>query len=468
MPIGIPSLPIGLAAGALAQQIAALYIAMADASQPLPGFIEGWALNSFNGIDNSAPTAAGIPADSIGQLDLEYTVSGAAGAASLTISAGDQSKGTGQWGGVIQHDDGTYGLYTVNSLAAGVCSMYPALRATVTAQTLRNSGGAVNGQHYTLPGYKALARSIFARTKGDCYRNRYVAKWTAADGAKADWTETGGMTSGQFSFSTSNASTTLGWTGRGNKAIQGTPTSPYTGKGLTKTFAIGGAGGFMEAFVSCWKTPEGFAPFRVKLVIDGVTISNASYDSNSGLKRVIIPYSGGTSAVLTVTRDDETAGGYSLRIGDVTFWSYDRAETWTNPVIDKNANVVVLGDSWSAFYANGLGTELQAAITGAGGTGTVSTVALSGQTAEWGLANFDALVAPLAPAQVVVEFFTNDKNSFGAANYGRWLIAMYQIGLKCQAIGARPIFVMPQPTQSFSQSVDHGIWAEKIGTGLPL
>lgn len=452
----------------------ALYVRMSDTSKPLAAFIEGWALNSFNGVANAAPTGTGIPTDSQGLMQLEYTVSGSAGGTTLTISAGDQSKGTGTWGGVIQHDNGTYGLYTIHSLGSGVATCYPPFRATVTSKNLRNIAGSVNGQHYTLPGYKALARSIYARTKGDAYRMRYAAKWTAATGVKEDWTAVGGLGAGQYSMQTVNAFITGGtlqntWRQRGRTIMAATSTAPHTGKGVSKTFSLGGASGFMEAFVSCAFLATVFVPFRAVLVVDGVTVFDQTYDANAGLVRVVANYSNATSATLTVTRSDETSGIAWLAIGDVTFWAYDRSETWSDPVIGKDDKVVVIGDSWTEYYSDALGAELaQAQIDAGGTTGSVVSVGLSGQTAEWGLANFDSLVAPENPDAVVILFFTNDRNSFGVNNSDRWLRAMYQMGLKCQAIGARPIFIMPLPTASISQAAEHGTWAERIGAGLPV
>ena len=455
----------------------ALYARMSDTSKPLPAFIEGWALNSFNGVATSAPSASGIGTDAQSQLLLEYTVSGSVGGTTLTIAAGDQSKGTGTWGGVIQHDNGTYGLYTIHTLGSGVATCFPPLRASVTSKTLRNLGGTVNGQHYTLPGYKALARNIYSRTKGDAYRVRYAAKWTARLGVKEDWTNIGGLGTGQYSLATDNSFVGNGnlvytWIARDTNYIRALPTSPYTGKGLEKTFALGGASGFLEAFISCSMGAPGatfpFASFRVQVIADGSTIHDQTYDANTGLLRLIVPYSAVTSATLRVTRAGEEAASYAIRIGDVTFWTYDRSLTWTDKVIGKNEKVVVIGDSWTEFYSDGLGAELQHAMTDDGGSGSVVSVGLSGQTAEWGLANFDSLVVPESPNVVVILFFTNDRNDFGVSNSDRWLRAMYQIGLKCQSIGARPIFVMPLPTASITQASQHGTWAERIGSGLPV
>lgn len=467
----------------------ALYQALADPILPLPSFIDGWTMGDLCGIRCEAPTAAGIPADSMGALQLEYTVSGAAGAASLAISAGDESKGTGIWAGVIQHDDSTYGFYRISSLAAGACAIYPNLRATVTAKTLRNVGGSVNGQHWTEPAYKALARRIFAATRRGGYRARYAAKWDSLTGVKADWTNTGGLLSGQYAMATVNPYISYtsvrsngAWVARGRTIIRATPAAPYTGKGLTKSFALGGHAGVLEMFVSAARIDAaaggGFYPFRVVVTVDGVGILDQTYTENDGLKRILLDYPAGTTGAITVTAADETwsATSTGIYIGDVIWWTYDRLGiTWTNPVIDKNVKTVVIGDSWTTFYPAGgsgvdgvLGTELQAAMTAAAGTGTVVSVGQAGQDAEFGLTVFDTLVTPEAPKQVVILYFTNDHNTYGDDGWARWLTAMYKLGRKCQAIGARPIFIMPLPTSSLGQAIGHGVWADELGYGLPI
>lgn len=457
-----------------------LYEALADPVLPLPAFVEGWAHNSWHSANFLAPTAVGIPLDSVGYLQLEYTVSGAAGASSLTISAGDLSKGTGQWGAVLQHDDGTWGMYAVSNVAAGACTIWPNLRATTTAKTLRNTGSANQGQHFTEPAYKALARMIYGTTRTSAYRNRYAARWQSAFGVKEDWTAVGGLLDSQKNMVLTNlmiqntANRAYGTLStRGRQVLQAKAAAPFTGKGVTKTFALGGSTGFLEMFISCANlngdANGGYYPFNVTVVVDAVTLHNTNYTENHGLQRIVVPYTNGTSGTITVKRIDETGDFHvALHVGDVTWWEYDRTPyqwAWTDSVIDKNAKTVVWGDSWSALYSNVLGGELQAAMTAAGGTGVVVNVATGGDTAENGLEDW-ALVAAQNPAQVVIEFFTNDQSAYGADGYARWLTTLYKMGRKCQAIGARPIFVMPLPTQALGQTINHGIWAERLGDGL--
>lgn len=463
-----------------------LYTALADPLLPLPAFIEGWALNSFHGVSYASPTAAGIPLDAMSNSLLEYVVSGVAGANTLTISSGDVTKGTGAWGAVVQHDDGTYGAYTVSGVAAGVCTVFPNVRATITNKTLGNLGGLALGQHYSERGYKALARKIYATTRSSAYRMRRAAKWDSSDGAAADWTAVGGI-GGQFSTSIINNFLgdaayrgTGSFISRGRRILQVAPSAAPIGKGVSKTFALGGTTGFLEAFASCSKfgvTPNMFAPFRCQVVVDGVTLLDQTFTENHGLQRIVVPYTAGVSATVTFTLTDATVlypGG--IAVGDVTFWAYDRIPqgfAWTDPVIDKNAKTVVLGDSWTTFYPSTVGgkdgalvRELQAAMTGAGGTGTVVGVGTGGTDAEFGLTEFDSKVAPELPKQVVICYFTNDHNEYSDYGYARWLTAMYKLGRRCQAIGARPIFVMPLPTQSGGQTVGHGIWADEFGAGM--
>jgi hypothetical protein len=353
---------------------AALFKKMARPDMPLPAFIEGWSVTDFNGGTGGTPPAVGAPLDSAGQSIVEYTVSGTAGDSALTISAGTASYGSGTWGGVIQHDDGTYGIYTISNLVAASCDIYPALRATCTGRTLRNNASPSDTTHKTEPFFKALARSIYARSKGNAYRLRYVSRWAAQSGASAEWSPTGGAIANNLTIFPTTVPVITGgalsgqWVGRGSRWMSVLVTSPYTGKGATKTFSIGGQAGFMEAFVACGSSAASpqFASFTVKLVIDDVTISEVTYAATTGLNRIIVPFSGGQSAVLTITRAAEEVGSFRIYVGDVTFWVYDRAETWTDPVIDKDAKTVVIGDSWTTEYSNAIGTELEVAMAASG------------------------------------------------------------------------------------------------------
>jgi hypothetical protein len=452
-------------------------------------FIGGWALNELIGMLAVAPTAAGISTDSMGAIQLEYTVSGSSGDSSLSISAGDQTKGTGTWSAILKHDDNTYGAYIVSNLGSNVCTIFPNLRATVTSKTLRNLGGTINGQHYTEPGFRALANFIWNSTRRATYRNRYAAQWRGSLGVKADWTNIGGLTSGQYAIATTNnviglttAKESNAFISRSRTTLTFNGASVRTGKGVTKTFSLGGKSGVLEMLVSCGLIGAvaggAFYPFHVNAKVDGVDIFDQTFVRNDGLVRILVDFPSGTSGVVTVTYSDDTGPTNTTGYVDcVNWWTYDRVPNgfaWTDRVIDKNGNVVILGDSWSTFYPTvpgqsdgALGQELQSLMTAAGGTGTVTSVGVAGTTAEYGLANFNTVVAPLNPTQVIIEFFTNDRNQYGDANYQRWLNALYAIGQKCQAIGAEPIFISPLQTSSLSQAIVHGIWADRLGVGLP-
>lgn len=460
------------------QQVAALFAQMSDPAKPMPSFVELFTQTSFNGVHSAAPSAAGIPVDSMGALLLEYNVTGTAGATSLTINSGDQSKGAGAWGATIQHDDGTYGVYCVTALASGTCTLYPALRSATTAKTLRNTIDGTGGQHLTDPPYKALGRRVKNSTRRDGFRLRYASRWSPDTGVLGDWAAYNGYTIGFASVNSLNPFIGAGlmtenFIARDTKGLQiGLGYVGHAGQGMTRTFPIGGASGMFEAFISRARSGIGMGgSFRVQLLVDGASVFDQNY---TGFCRVSAPYPAGTSAVVRVTAVDELQF-YGIRVGDVTFWAFDRSQDWTATAIGKDDKVVMLGDSWTTYYPNPGGTvqgvfgrEIQAAMAEEGGTGTVTGVGQGGKTAEWGLANFDTLVTPLAPNVVVINFFVNDQNSFGPTGWNRWLLAMYKIGLKCQAIGARPVFVMPTEVGNQPQSTAHGVWSTKIGAGLPL
>lgn len=440
---------------------------------PMPAFISLFAANDFFGMTCVAPTAGGIPTDSESAINLVYTVSGASGSQTLTISAGTEANGTGIWSAVLQHDNGTYGLYGVSALGAGVCTVTPALRATVTNGSLRNLGEAVNGQHLTDPGYRALARYIYAQTKQRTYRSRYAARWLARQGLIGDWTRTGGMSAGQANLAVAGNALPSGTGGRpliavGRWVANCTPTAPYTGKGFSKSFSVGGRTGYLETHICASVATTGpCVPVNVTVTADGVTVFNVTYGPNDYLQRVIAPYVNASTVVLTVSRSDETALAGSITIGDVFCWVYDRPTTPSDRVILPNDRVVVIGDSWTTRYSSLLASEIQTAMTQDGGRGTCVSVGLASQKASWGLANFDSLVAPLSPTVVVFNFSINDCNAvFRADEF--WIAQMHAIAAKAQALGATPVILLPPATASDGQCLSLGRWAELIWKGTSI
>lgn len=260
------------------------------------------------------------------------------------------------------------------------------------------------------------------------------------------------------------------WLSRNRLSIRPTDaTAPFTGSGITRTVALGGSSGFMELFISAFPVDAAEVKYTVTLEVDSVVLHNQEYIGiENGYQRILVDYEDATSATVTITRTDAINASYEIRVDDLTFWSYDRSIAWNDRVIDINGKTVVIGDSWTRWSDDAFSDELAALKTAAGGTGSVVNVGLGGQTAEWGLANFDSLVAPENPDDVVILFFTNDKNQFGGSNASRWMCALFEIARKCQAIGARPIIVMPVATQSLAQSADHGVFAGEIGLGLQV
>lgn len=455
-------------------------IKLSNPDQPTPYFIDGWTSGDFAGFNMANPDGVtSLPTDSMLQPILEFNVTGTAGTQTLTVNSGDESKGQGNWAAVIQHDDNTYGAYMVTALDSSSCTIWPNLRADVTAKTMRNMGGSHNGQHYTEPGYKALAHRIFKATKADAYRVRYVDAWNAQIGLASDWTPVVGGTLSMMTINNviANNSARSRWAfvSRSRRVMRSANQAPHTGKGATKTFALNGNSGMLEVFVSRADiTAAGnLHSFKVVASVDGTPFHDQTYTENNGLVRVFVPFPAGSVGVVTVTATDEA--GEAIWHDDVTWWVYDRLETWANRAIDINAKTVVYGDSWTTFYPSApmqidgiLGRELQSLMAAAGGSGQVVSVGQGGQTAEWGLANFDERVLPENPKQVLILFFTNDGNQYGDNGYARWMTAMFKIGRKCQMIGANPIFIMPSQTSSFGQSIRHGIWASALGKGLRL
>ena len=442
------------------RQVAWLYEQLLDTSKPMPAFFEGWASNSLHGQHYAVPTGyATVPPDSEGERIFSIDVTGVEGDKTLSGAGFNTTQGAGTWGCVIKHDDGTYGFYTASGITGSSITISPGLRSAATGKPLSSIGGAFNGQHYGLQATKALARGIARLTNGSGYRARYQSKLPA--NTESGWTKVGGNPYVEYQYAVNqfpNGGYGSYWSGRG--VLCSYIHTAIPGLGVSHTAALTGLSGYVELFVGVLE--GGGGPFRVRLLLDGIETYNQTF---TAFTRVVVPYSNANTGTIEITFAGTAAS--AARFGDLTWWAYDRAAAWNDTVIQPNDKVVVLGDSWSARYSGGLGTEIAQAQLDAGGvSGSVATVAQGGMTSEWGLAQFDVQVAPLSPDVVVIEYFVNDINSFGDANYLRWLVSLYKLGLKCQQIGARPLFVMPLPTQSQGQSSSLGTWAEKLGAGV--
>lgn len=441
-------------------------VTLSDPNKPLPCFIECWASNSFHGQQFGVPTGvAGIAADSEGERIFTATVSGATNDTQVTGAGFDNTNGTGSFAVAILHDDATYGIYTASGVTATTINISPALRATTTSKALAALGGTTNGQHIGQLGLKALARKIFATTQSSAYRIRYADRWRPGPRDHAGgWFGVGGQSSGSFNFDfRANQWVSAGagsyFHARGKRSFQFNP-GTTNGRGVDRTVALGGLSGYCEAFVGI---QSGSGTMNVTVTVDAVPVYNQNI---TALTRVIAPFTNGVSGNIAITLSGVTNA--LPAVGDVTWWVYDRSNTWTNGVIDKNDTVVVVGDSWSTRYTSVLCTELQQAMTDAGGSGTVTSAGLSGMTAEWALHSFPARIGTVKPNAVVIEYFVNDQNLYGEQNVARWLDNMYRLGIKCQKINARPIYVMPIPVASSAQTGPFGDWSAALGSGLMI
>jgi hypothetical protein len=383
-----------------------------SATKPLPAFVESWTTTGLSGVDGSAPNdplIPTVPPDS--DLSLEYTVSGSAGDTTLTISAGDEALFSNGYGGVVQHDDGTWSYYFVANIASSVMTIFPPLKADVTSKTMRNTGSAVNGQHLTEPAGRALAWNVFRTTNKTGYRNKYAARWSPITEGRPQWSPVN-TTANRLAFLENNQFVASGtyqrnWLGRSKLALRVQEAiSPYVDTGASQSWALGGKTGFMELWISALPTDWALIEYTVKLTVDSVETFSQSYIGiEHGYQRILVDFTNADNVTLEVTRTDSIAASIGFNIDGVTFWEYDRSITWTDRAIDINGKTVVIGDSWTRWSDDVFSDELQSLKTAAGGTGTVVNVGLGGQTAEWGLANFDTLVAPENPDDFVILFF---------------------------------------------------------------
>lgn len=425
-------------------------------------FIESFAGGFFCGY--GTPSGLASYANAPGYL-LTATVTGAAGAYILTINTGTVADMGGVWIAVITHDDGTMGTYTVSGASGASCNIAPALRATCTAALMSNLHDASNGQHLTAHGYQAYAKYLFGYSPRLAYRGGYHAQASASDATGyRSWRRYGGLTTGRWSY------------GIYANTFEATPTNPYgtqnktkdtlsyvaspaaSGQGVHVVWDMGSArSGLVDFSISSNGTRFGGGatlPVDVVILADDVAVLTQSYHA---LSRVTYYAQNVSKIEIRCTMAARSDDGF--QVGTATWW-YDGSTP--DAMIPSGSTVVVMGDSWPTRYSSAFVDQLQSELTAAGG-GTVAAVSSDGQTTEWGIANFDSSVIPLAPSHVVISFGINDLN--GGMLLSRYCDNLKTLIRKTQEIGARAIVLMPPGTASSGQMLALSEWQAQMNEG---
>jgi hypothetical protein len=381
--------------------------------------------------------------------ELDLTVTGAQGVTTLTVSAGTVADAQGVWAAVIQHDDGSWDVYSVTTTnRTNTVSIKPPLHKAVTSGTLANLHDAVNGQHFTPNGYRALAAHVWSYPGWKAYRDTYIAQSVETDPGNGKWTEINGIPGPWFvcnqlanAFGSANPLASW-WMARNTSFCLGAA-SANGSQGVEWTQDLGGKTGYVDSYIAA---DTGTAPAHVTVIIDGTTkLDKDVY----GLERIAVQFTKATSGTIRYTFPTGDGGqSTKYRLGTTT-WR-ELPDVVPSSLFSTGAKVVYVGDSWGVFYS-GLGPSTLGDYLATIG-GSLVNVAVGGMQASWAQANFDTLITANAPDVVVIEFFVNDYNALGDAGVDTWRARIYDLANRCLALGIQPVIIMPTGTASPSQA----------------
>lgn len=366
-----------------------------------------------------------------------FAVTGARGESTITLNSGTIAHITGQWAGVIQYDDGQWYAHTIRNATAGHIDVSPPLLGTVTKGAIVNLHDSAQdaGFHYTEAGYFALIDHMLRTPANLCVRDAYYGRILATN--PAGWFCYGGQNPANLVAGTAQI---YGDTSAGATDIRALDTNTIglnpltqTGAGIEKDFAVDPQiGGWLEASVCCDSASSVRVDVRLdyRLVYSKVVI---------GLEKINVPFFGVSSVLMRV---QSVSGAPWASVGTATAW---KGRAWgQNAIIPDNSRVAWLGDSWGEYFSAATSRRITDRLSDHGVT--CIPRGLGGVTSQWAIDNF-APVASARPDVVVIEYFIND---FWAVNdqnnYAGWVSRIATLVSMVQAIGAKPVVMLPPIT----------------------
>jgi hypothetical protein len=409
-------------------------------NQIIPLYPNTWGF--FAGVSTAAPSGVANWPNNLGQLN----VTGAAGAGKLTLNGtvvagsggiGDYCGSTG-WAAIIQHDDGSYGTYTVSSCNSSTVNIYPTLAKAATGQSLWNIWDSLEGTHMTSMGYAGLATWLFGLKQYQGYIQQAAGgRWFDAYGNAYgdDFALAGGLTTTKLYIPGTTIFQGL-YEGTSNQAnnsmfspllyasasqdpnatsVAGTPYRAeigawLAGQGVTHTVNLGGMSGYFHAFIGVSGQNGANLPSRltVIVVVDGATLySNTAV---AGITEITVPFTNGSAGSLSVTLTGSSPTAFD--ISDLAWYVWPSAldAQMQQPLLLPSSYTVVNTDSWGVQHGGGYAAPLEALLASnpAGSSTGFKNVSLGGQTAIWAISNYSTAVQPLNPNYVVYNYQVND------------------------------------------------------------
>jgi hypothetical protein len=416
------------------------------ADQIIPLYPHTWGF--FAGVSTVAPSGVAVWPGNQGQLN----VTGAAGSGTLTLngmtvvgSGGiDDYCTTANWGAMIQHDDGSYGTYTVSSCNSGAVNIYPTLAKSVTNQSLWNIWDFVNGQHLTAVGYMGLATWLYNLKAYQGYiaevaDGRYFD--ASGNGYGTDVVRIGGLgqngvvpgtsiiqgvfeppvypsqlttpLSGAVASQDPNATFVIG---EPNRIKVGGGTA---GQGVTHSANLGGKSGYFHAFIGVGGQYNTTLPSRltVSVVVDGKTLYNNA--SIAGMTEITVPFTNGQAGTLSVTLNSSSPTAFDISDLAWYVWPPELDAQMQEPLILPSSSGVVDSDSWGTMHGGGFATPLEALLVSnpEGPFTEFENISLGGTSAIWAISNYATAVQPIHPDYAIFDYQINDINGVVITQY---------------------------------------------------
>lgn len=359
------------------------------------------------------------------------------------------------WAGVLQHVDGSYGVYSVTAVTANSATIRPALKKPVANSPLCNFFHNRFSQHLTRNGYRAMVDAIINESPVFARRQNYAYVWNetqtaagnTAEGAAA-WVSVGGynIASSTFNNYVNPSLNSVAYCHPTWARTRYVASHSFTssGHGVRKTIPVTSAG-WLETWIGI---ASGSFPFVVSVYADyGLGTQRTLYTNPAfyGMECLRIPFGDGLVNVsIEIIRHSTATGTTAVDIG--TTYIYPRQLKYDPYIFPPSSRGVWMGDSWGNRNGQAVATEMNRRLSPIGTS--IESVSLEGQTTAWALANFAALVVPKKPDFVCFEYFTNDLNGVGGMTQGQWIANLKTLCGMARAAGIKPIIIGPIPSSN--------------------
>lgn len=395
-------------------------------------------------------------------------ITGNAGDTFVTVTSANIADGGGVWLAVIQNDDLSCDVNKVTGVSGGRFNLLEPLKRNITNGKIGNVHDEPLGLHYTQLGYYAFAQQIYNTAPRYAQRSKKISQFLGQDDALSLWKLT-------TSFFATNSAANIG---NPNGTI-----SRFGTKALVLNLASASHSaeldienakkGYLEIYISSVN------PCTLDVLKDGVVVETVQV--NSVLKRVTLDVD--TAENIKVKVYDVAASASNINqlfIGNTTYFVNELVPT---AVINKDAKVVYIGDSWGTYHNAATVRELQRLMAADGGTGQVLNYSRAGHTSNYALDGFEEYVLNNKPDAVVIEYYCNDFASIEGADLGTFTavdgtqknmnvtsIGQYVANIEkmiAMALenGIQPIVIMPSVTESMSRTQDFANKASAIWLG---